>query len=202
MKKDNKRADLLKVAAGVFARHGYEKTTLEDIAVAAGLNKATLYYYFKDKEAIFSGVVMSELATLMASLRKQSDGQPSAEQKILYYIRHRWTCYEKALNISEVADTVRERVSSLLRNLYQQIQEEEINYLTSVLKYGLDQKEFKGVDPSFAALLVTMWNGIKRETFIKHLPSGKKHSAIYRIVKTDTEQATLLLLNGFKNNKR
>lgn len=197
MKKDNKRADLLNVAASVFAKHGYEKTTLEDIAAAAGLNKATLYYYFKDKEAIFSGAVINELAGLMESLRKESDKQISAELKLLYYIRHRWRCYEKALNISALADSARE----LLRSLYQQIQDEEITYLASVLKYGLSQKEFKGVDPSIASLIVTIWNGIKRETFIKYLASGKKHSAIYRIVKTETEQATLLLLNGFKNQK-
>lgn len=46
------REHLLDVAAGLFAEKGYNETTIEDIARAAGSSRATVYSYFSTKEDI------------------------------------------------------------------------------------------------------------------------------------------------------
>lgn len=46
-------ADLLQVARTEFVRRGYRKTTMADIAVAAGLTKRTLYLWHENKAALF-----------------------------------------------------------------------------------------------------------------------------------------------------
>ena len=46
------REHLLDVAAGLFADKGYNETTIEDIARAAGSSRATVYSYFSTKEDI------------------------------------------------------------------------------------------------------------------------------------------------------
>lgn len=43
----------------MFAKRGYDETTLDEIAEAAGVAKGTLYYHFKNKEALY-GFVLSE----------------------------------------------------------------------------------------------------------------------------------------------
>ena len=48
-----KRAELVKVAADVFRRKGYAAATLNDIAVAFGTDRASLYYYVSSKEELF-----------------------------------------------------------------------------------------------------------------------------------------------------
>ena len=53
-----KKQEILKAASECFARFGYEKTTLDDIGKMVGLNKASLYYYYKNKEDIFAEVVL------------------------------------------------------------------------------------------------------------------------------------------------
>ena len=39
-------------AAELFARHGYHATSMNQVAEAAGLSKATLYHYYRDKDAL------------------------------------------------------------------------------------------------------------------------------------------------------
>lgn len=43
---DSKKDLILKTARGMLARHGFAKTTLDDIANALGMKKSSLYYYY------------------------------------------------------------------------------------------------------------------------------------------------------------
>lgn len=54
--KKEKRLQIIKAAAKVFAQKGYSATVVADIAQTAGIGKGTVYGYFKSKEDIFFGV--------------------------------------------------------------------------------------------------------------------------------------------------
>ena len=54
------RARILEHAEQVFAEHGYDGTRLADIADRVGVKRASMVYYFKDKEELY-GAVLSEL---------------------------------------------------------------------------------------------------------------------------------------------
>jgi AcrR family transcriptional regulator len=49
---DARPREILAAALRVFAKRGYNATRLEDIAAAAGVTKGTIYYYFKNKDAL------------------------------------------------------------------------------------------------------------------------------------------------------
>jgi AcrR family transcriptional regulator len=49
---DERPRELLNAALRVFAARGYSATRLSDIAAAAGVTKGTIYYYFKNKDAL------------------------------------------------------------------------------------------------------------------------------------------------------
>ncbi len=51
------RARIQAVAVEMFTEHGYEKTSLREIAEALGVTKAALYYHFKSKEDIVSSLL-------------------------------------------------------------------------------------------------------------------------------------------------
>jgi AcrR family transcriptional regulator len=46
------RQQILDTALALFREHGFEETTIRDVASAAGLSLGAAYYYFKSKEAI------------------------------------------------------------------------------------------------------------------------------------------------------
>lgn len=61
---DDQRAQILKAAAHVFARKGYTAATMNEVAAASGVSKATLYHYFSDKHALLDDIVRSHVARL------------------------------------------------------------------------------------------------------------------------------------------
>lgn len=54
--KEQRQAELLEIAIEVFAKRGYQATTMDEIAEQAGVSKGMLYIYFKNKEALFGAV--------------------------------------------------------------------------------------------------------------------------------------------------
>ena len=65
------RAGLLSGAARAFAEHGLRRSTMQSIAVAAGVAKATLYNHFRTKDEVAAALLAVELdrlSTYAASL--------------------------------------------------------------------------------------------------------------------------------------
>jgi len=56
-RRDQKKSSILDAAEAVFGSQGLQKTTMGDIASAAGASRPLLYRYFRDKEALFEAVV-------------------------------------------------------------------------------------------------------------------------------------------------
>ncbi len=51
-----RREKILTVAEGLFARHGFRAVTMEGVAEAVSMSKATVYGYFRNKNALFEAV--------------------------------------------------------------------------------------------------------------------------------------------------
>ncbi|TVT61343.1 TetR/AcrR family transcriptional regulator [Amycolatopsis rhizosphaerae] len=62
-----RRAELLGIAAQLFAEHGYRSTTVRDIAEAAGILSGSLYHHFDSKESIADEILSGFLDELFAS---------------------------------------------------------------------------------------------------------------------------------------
>lgn len=62
------RQKLIDIARQLFAKRGVANTTMNDIAVASGKGRRTLYTYFNSKEEVYSAVIESELERLSDKL--------------------------------------------------------------------------------------------------------------------------------------
>lgn len=62
-----RREQIVRVAASVFLAGGYEKTSMEDVAGAAGVTRLILYRIFESKEALYLAVLSMVLDDLAAS---------------------------------------------------------------------------------------------------------------------------------------
>lgn len=54
---------ILKAAVDLFIHYGYDKTTVSDIARAAGVSKGAIYLHFKSKDDLFEGLLIREMTT-------------------------------------------------------------------------------------------------------------------------------------------
>ena len=80
------RQKLVDVARQLFAKNGIANTTMNDIAVASGKGRRTLYTYFKSKEDIYYAVIESELERLSDKLDEGAARKMRPQDKIIELI--------------------------------------------------------------------------------------------------------------------
>jgi TetR/AcrR family transcriptional regulator len=82
---EESRAAILQAAAKEFAEHGIAGARTDAIAREARVNKALLYYYFKDKETLYGAVLDAAFAGLKATVFRVLDGDLPPREKIMAY---------------------------------------------------------------------------------------------------------------------
>jgi len=77
-----KRRRILEVAAPLFARHGYDRTSLAMIGAAAGVAKSLVYHYYRDKDAVLADLLRRHLEELLAAVEAAAapDARPAARR--------------------------------------------------------------------------------------------------------------------------
>ena len=63
---DEQREQILSSAAALFASRGYTAATMNDVAAACGVSKATLYHYVRDKHDLLAQITAGHVARLEA----------------------------------------------------------------------------------------------------------------------------------------
>jgi len=61
---DQKRAQILKSAAKVFAEAGYDRASMTQLARECGISKANIYHYYDSKDAVLFGLLDTYLSEL------------------------------------------------------------------------------------------------------------------------------------------
>ena len=109
-KKEERRSRqelILKGALEVFKSKGIEGSTMDEIAIQSGFGKATLYYYFKSKEDVFSAILTSGWQKIWSDLEPiiaREDSSPretfiNVLLKIAENVRSRPGLYEFLFNV-------------------------------------------------------------------------------------------------------
>jgi AcrR family transcriptional regulator len=79
-----RRAAILEAATGVFLRYGFKKTSMDDLARAAGLSRQGLYLHFPTKDALFKEALLRVLTATRAAARAALEGEDAeVEDRIL-----------------------------------------------------------------------------------------------------------------------
>jgi AcrR family transcriptional regulator len=76
-KAEERRQQLIDTALEVFARKGFDKTSVRELAAAAGVAQGLMYHYFKSKDKLLEAVVerhsfLPQLKSLLATLHNEA----------------------------------------------------------------------------------------------------------------------------------
>ena len=87
---ENRQAKILDAAENAFAEHGYNGASMRDIVQGAGVNLATVYYYFGSKTGLMEAVLKRRFGPLrrehleiLGQFERAAKGRPLAVEKIL-----------------------------------------------------------------------------------------------------------------------
>ena len=80
------RHRILKVAATLFARLGWDRATTRSIATSAGIATGTLFNYFSSKEAIAATLISDALTKAKDEFEERRRGEESLEEDLFSYI--------------------------------------------------------------------------------------------------------------------
>lgn len=147
----DRKKEIIAAAGKCFIKFGYDKTTLDDIAEIVGINKASFYYYFENKEAIFHDLIISEADDYIEKLKKKVASIDGCREKILSWIKEGFK-YDEANSILRQLslDSLR-KLSPILFGLQKYAKEKGKEYLSSVLTYFEDKGQIKTNDPDKVA---------------------------------------------------
>jgi AcrR family transcriptional regulator len=84
--KGRKRLRILETAAELFAKDGYRKTNIDDIARASGIAKGTVYLYFKNKGAIAYSAIALEKKRNLEQIRPAFDPTIPARERLRRFV--------------------------------------------------------------------------------------------------------------------
>jgi AcrR family transcriptional regulator len=76
------RREILEAARSRFLHYGYKKTTIDDIAAAAGVGKGTVYLYFSSKEDILLTIAADVKRNIAEQMRAIAESLATPEEKI------------------------------------------------------------------------------------------------------------------------
>lgn len=77
---------LVDVARQLFAKNGFDNTTMNDIATTSGKGRRTLYTYFCNKEEIYYAVIESELERLSEKMDEVAEKHIRPQDKVIELI--------------------------------------------------------------------------------------------------------------------
>ena len=168
MKQDDIRETIINVARNIFAKFGFRKTTVEEIAQAARKGKSSIYHYFSSKEDIFNAVVEKETSALHSALAEAVKTASTPEDKLKAYIRTRMDTIGNLANLySALRDEYLDHFS-FIEKIRSQFDHKEINMIKEILIEGANKGDFVIEDYEITAFgIITALKGLEYPIFIK-----------------------------------
>ncbi len=153
---------ILDAAQNRFARYGFSKVTMDEIAEDVGMAKASLYYYYPAKENVFRAVIRREQEEFLKQTEAILDKPHSAGQKLTAYVRRRLTLGNQLLNLSALNARFWQTIKPTFKDLFVAFGQEELHLLTRILREGKKSGEFAVHSPEKTAdLLLHLLQGLR-----------------------------------------
>lgn len=160
--KKDVRGLIIKSAQEIFARFGFRKTTMDEIAQSAHRAKSSIYHYFASKEEIFKAIVEKEGNLFKEEIIKAVDRENTSREKIRAYIITRMHTINQLANFYSALKDEYLKQHDFIEELRENYDKEEIRIMKTILSEGCERGifEIKDIDVT-ATTIVTSLKGME-----------------------------------------
>ncbi len=191
-----KHLQILAAAQKRFARFGFAKVTMDEIAQDLGIGKASLYYYFPTKESIIREVILREQQRFNEALSAILGEDLTAGQKFRLYMEQRWIYLNELINLSGVNVVTIQHFKPIFGDLYERFTATELEIVGQILNEGKTTGEFAiGDTAETASVLLRTFRGF-RMAYLKGFELLRTDSPEYHRLKQEMNLLAELILTG------
>jgi AcrR family transcriptional regulator len=167
-----------------FAKNGFDRTRMEDIAASAGLAKGTLYLYFKNKEDLFYAICDHNLEELRNHLSRLFDRKENiildAERFYDQYRRGSLggdTIWFEMIALSTRSPKLRKILAENQSKVYQVVKE----FLKTQIERGFLREDIN-IDV-IASVLIALYNGLAVNKLLLQTSNSESQKAWIETIK-------------------
>ncbi len=168
---DNKvKEKIIDSSQGIFARFGFKKTTMDEIALAVNKAKSSIYYYFKSKEEIFQTVVEKESEALKEEISKAIEQEITPQRKLYVYVKTKILSFNHLVNFYNVLkDEYLNKHYKFIEKMREKYHQYEFEVIKGILDSGIEQGMFVSNNIDGTALAITTaLKGLEHPWFEKY----------------------------------
>jgi len=150
--KGHVHARILDVAQALFARFGFKKTAMDEVARVVRVSKATLYLHFPEgKEELFAHVVRRESCVLLNDLKHAVEHAATSASKVRAFFVVRMGRMKQLANLNDVSEEALQELFPLAETVRQDFFRQEQELLENVLVKGRRAGDFDLAKPKLVA---------------------------------------------------
>jgi AcrR family transcriptional regulator len=159
---------VLKAGVQLFSKQGFDGTTTLEIAEEAHVTKPVLYYHFKNKDGLFTNILLSTFTEYFDRLDKLKNNTSTQFEKIENLIDLHFRLVddfpdETYIILSACPAKFRDPAHICAQQIEEQ-RKHLTNYISDCLKAGIDRKEFTPVPlEATTGLIIAMVNGLLQQ---------------------------------------
>jgi len=166
---EESRSAILKAAFSEFAANGIAGARTDAIAKAARVNKALLYYYFKDKDSLYEAVLDQVFSGMRDHVAPVFQRDCSPRQKILDYVGAYFDYVAAHPQYPRVVQAEWMRLggkgAAHMQRIAKQYFRPIFQKLAEVLRQGVQSGEFRDIDPvqfvpSMVAIIIFYFSAV------------------------------------------
>lgn len=163
-KKAQTKEKIRQAAHQCVARFGFEKTTLDDIAKEVGLNKASLYYYYKNKEDIFLEITTDATRKFLETLKTSTLAvNGGIEAQVRHFLVERSAYYLKMAADIHISEETLRQVEHLFYEQIRDVEVQERAFLASLLDAAIAAGHLRSTDAErLAQTLIHLSESVKK----------------------------------------
>lgn len=149
------RDRIIKNASRFFAKKGFFKTTVDDIAQATGVAKGTVYLYFKNKQELYTATIDAHFSYALKKVAEIETKKITATEK-MNEITVDFVDYVDRLKTSFLPFNVENvnLIGKTLKTMHSVVMPKIIkmnDVISRIVEQGIENGEFRDVEPRVAA---------------------------------------------------
>lgn len=192
------RERIIEAALKRFSHYSASKTTMNEIADDLHCSKASLYYYFPDKNGLHVAVLEKVAEVYFDEMEKEAAKAPSAETALMEMINTRHAFVKKFCRL-ELFKVLREKQMINTAETFQAARERETAIVTGIIQRGVQSGELHTDEPErVAALYIHSMMGLRMSVLSHNAITDDISEEGFETIHEWQTLLTRIFINGLK----